>query len=130
VADTYDLGTDVGKVRLVIADTDITDPDFSDAEIEAALSMETGIKRAGARLLRSLAANRARLAIRVSRGGVGRTGGQFEDFTKVAYELRALADKLESESAEDDEAGVAASSVIVTPNWRGYTDWGTSDEVR
>ena len=42
MAATYDLTTDVGKVRLMIGDTDVTpasDAHFTDAEIEAFLTM-------------------------------------------------------------------------------------------
>jgi hypothetical protein len=34
---TYNLGTDIGKVRLHIQDTDVTDAKFTDAEIQAFL---------------------------------------------------------------------------------------------
>ena len=42
MAHTYDLTTDIGKVRLLIGDTDITpttDAQFSDEEIQAFLDM-------------------------------------------------------------------------------------------
>lgn len=35
---TYDTDTDVGKVRLAIADTDTTDAEFTDEEIEVFIS--------------------------------------------------------------------------------------------
>jgi len=35
---TYDLDTNVGKVRLAIQDTDVTDAEFSDEELEVLIS--------------------------------------------------------------------------------------------
>ena len=45
MAHTYDLATDIGKVRLLIGDTDIvptTDAQFSDEEITAFLTLSGG----------------------------------------------------------------------------------------
>lgn len=57
MAFTYDLTTDVGKVRLQIADTDSTDPWFEDAEIEVFLSRENDdLDLAASRALRAMAA--------------------------------------------------------------------------
>ena len=39
---TYDLSTVIGKVRLLINDTDITDPQFEDDEITATYNMGRG----------------------------------------------------------------------------------------
>lgn len=85
MAFTYNPATDTGKVRLLIADTDADNPVFEDAEITAALELEssaflfvaaqgvqpgatgptlttvTSIFRAAALLLDALAANRSRL---------------------------------------------------------------------
>ena len=89
-----------------------------------------GHQAGGARLLRSLAANRARQPFVSAEAAWAVVVGSSKTSPRLPTNCGQLADKLESESAEDDEAGVAASSVIVTPNWRGYTDWDTSDEVR
>jgi len=45
MAHTYDLTTDIGKLRLLIGDTDIvpiTDAQFSDEELQAFLDLATG----------------------------------------------------------------------------------------
>ena len=45
MAHTYDLTTDIGKVRLLIGDTDIvptTDAQFSDEELQVFLTMASG----------------------------------------------------------------------------------------
>jgi hypothetical protein len=56
---TYDLATDIGKVRLLISDTDIvpvTDAQFSDEEIQVFLTMEGSINLAAALALETWAA--------------------------------------------------------------------------
>lgn len=86
MAFTYNPATDLGRTRMLIADTDSAHPIFEDAEVQAALDMQnsnalyvsghaqpTGLSvqvpvsvgsvyRAAALLLRSLAANKSRLA--------------------------------------------------------------------
>lgn len=83
---TYDPTTNLGRVRLLIADTDSNNVIFQDAEVQAALDIEASqnlyvsgmaqptalgvviptqvysIYRAAALLLRSLAANKSRLS--------------------------------------------------------------------
>lgn len=58
---TYDLSTDVGKVRLDINDKVESSAIFSDEEIEAVLEQEISIKRSSVRLLLILANDKARL---------------------------------------------------------------------
>lgn len=110
-AATYDIATDVGRVRLLVADTDTGDATFSDAEIEWALAAEDGVYRAAALLLRALAVDSARLAVRVSRGGVS------EDLTQVAANLRAQADAYEAKA----NAGIPALSSVVSPSWEPFS---------
>lgn len=114
MAYTYCLDNDIGKTRLLIADTDISDATFSDEEITFALDTEGGLYLAAAMLLRVLAADQSRLAVRVSRSGVS------EDLTQVAQQLRAQAD-VYAQKAADDVGGISA---IVSPSWEpfSYTD--------
>lgn len=112
---TYNLSTDLGKMRLLIADTDIPDGAiFSDEELTALLTMEGNVVKAGAaRALEVLAANKARLAVRVQRGGVS------EDLTQVAKELRATAGQLRAEAeAESDDQAMA---VFSSPSWERFS---------
>lgn len=54
MAHTYDLTTDIGKVRLLIGDTDITpttDAQFSDEEIQAFLDLGGSILMAASKAL-------------------------------------------------------------------------------
>ena len=114
MAYTYCLTDDIGKTRLLIADTDISDATFSDEEIAFALDTEGGLYLAAAMLLRVLAADQSRLAVRVSRSGVS------EDLTQVAVQLRAQADVYAAKAADD----VGGISAIVSPSWEpfSYTD--------
>lgn len=114
MAYTYCLTDDIGKARLLIADTDISDATFSDEEITFALDTEGGLYLAAAMLLRVLATDRARLAVRVTRSGVS------EDLTQVAVQLRAQADAYAAKAVSD----AGAISAIVSPSWEpfSYTD--------
>ena len=83
--DTYDLTTNIGKVRLKIADTDITNPIFSDAEIQSFIDSARTLLEAAAGALYAIAADRARLATK-------KTAGNYtEDLTQLADNLRKTA---------------------------------------
>lgn len=57
---TYDLGTDRGKVRLLIRDTDASEPIFEDDELNVFLALESSsVKRAAALALETMASNEA-----------------------------------------------------------------------
>ena len=110
---TYDLSTDIGKVRMLIADTDASAYDFEDDEIQAALTQEgDSLKRAAALLLLVLASNRARLAVSVKRGAVS------EDLKSVASELRAQAKALVDSAAEDEDLPLSA---IISPSYETFS---------
>ena len=110
---TYDPTTDAGMVRLLIADTDVTDVLFADEEIAAALDMGGSAKLAAATLLGALASNHARLAIRIQRGGVS------EDMTQVAKELRAQAAVLREEGLAEDAGAVLEATI--SPSYERYS---------
>ena len=112
MAYTYCLDNDIGKVRLLIADTDIGNATFSDEEITFAIDTEGGLYMAAAMLLRVLAADQSRLAVRVSRSGVS------EDLTQVAVQLRAQADAYTAKAADD----VGGISAIVSPSWEPFSN--------
>lgn len=107
MAFTYNLATNGGKVRLLIADTDADNFDFSDEEIAVALDQcSNSLRRAGAWLLTALANNRARLAVSVRRGDVS------EDLTRVADALREQAKWL---IAEEENATDGPLLAIINP---------------
>lgn len=110
---TYDPTTDAGRVRLLIADTDVTDVLFADEEIAAALDMGGSAKLAAATLLGALASNHARLAMRIQRGGVS------EDMTQVAKELRAQAAVLREEGLAEDAGPVLEATI--SPSYERYS---------
>jgi len=80
-------------------------------------AFETGRTRrvlaegAAALLLRALAVDSARLAVRVSRGGVS------EDLTQVAANLRAQADAYEAKA----DAGIPDLNSVVSPSWEPFS---------
>jgi len=118
---TYDLATDIGKVRMLIADTDAAAYDFDDDEVQVALTQEgDSLKRAAALLLLSLAANRSRLTVSVRRGSVS------EDLTKLAADLRAQAAALVEQAAADEDVPLSA---IISPSYETFSyDWNLENE--
>ena len=57
---SYNLSTSIGKVRLLVKDTNILSPIFDDDEIQAFLTMENNIvKRAAALALETIASDEA-----------------------------------------------------------------------
>lgn len=97
---TYDLATDVGKVRLLISDTDRSNAVFQDEEIEAFLDLRDGnVKLAAATALRSLGGN----AVLV-RGKLR----MLDLTTDAPAESEALAKLADRYEAEVDAAGVTA----------------------
>lgn len=62
---TVDYGTDAGKVRLLITDTDSAYPQFTDEQVAAFLSMEGTFRRAAAMALEVIAVNEALIQKRI-----------------------------------------------------------------
>lgn len=107
---TYDIGTDVGQVRMLIQDNDLsatTGPRpqwtalLTDEEIARILAWASGNAfRAAAIALRTIAAHRSLLAKRIAAGPYS------EDATQVAKELRASAKEFDDQANTLDlEAG-------------------------
>lgn len=80
--DTYNLTNDIGKVRLLIGDTDIADTQFSDEEITAFLTMGGSVNIAAALALESWAATLTDSALS-------------EKIGDYAYSKKAAANKLD-----------------------------------
>jgi hypothetical protein len=92
------LSTDRDKVRLLATDVDAASPIFTDAEVDAFMSLEgSNIKRSAALALETIARNQV-LVLKVIRLLEIQTDG-----ASVARELRMQADKLR-EQADRDEA--------------------------
>jgi len=123
---TYDLSTDVGQIRMLVPDTDHTTHCFEDDEVQAALTIEGSTQLAAALLLEIMARDRAKIAVRISRGGVS------EDLSQVAKELLAQARAIREQQVALGDVPLEA---IVTPSWDPFSEETNvllerSDEVR
>lgn len=108
---TYDLETDVGKLRLEIGDnnlSNITGDDrtkwscvFTDEEIEYFISKEDTLNLAAAAALDAIANDKAKLAIRETLGDY--TG----DLTSLAEKLQKRAESLRKQEEEKPACDVA-----------------------
>lgn len=91
MAFTYDLGTDIGKIRLAITDTTEASPVFSDEEIQVFLDESDGdLDKAAARALRAIATSLVRMSKVVKREG-------FEGQRFSAADFLAVADAVEKQ---------------------------------
>lgn len=94
-----DYTTDRGRVRLLLNDIDEGSFVFTDDELDALLDLEGGVKLAAAQAIDTNATNLV-LASRVLR-----TQDLSTDGAKVADAMRAHADRLRVQAAEDDGDG-------------------------
>lgn len=105
---TYDVATPLGRVRLLISDTDTAAATFDDAELATFLEMAgQSILVAAADALETIATNEA-LVLKVLRSQDLQTDG-----ASLSKELRARADALRARAATtvvdvaDDDGGFA-----------------------
>lgn len=96
---SYDVSTDLGKVRLLL--NDIAAPwVFTDADVQAFLDLEGGsVKRAAAQAIDSQATNEA-LAAKVIRDADGKS----TDGAKLADAMRKHAEALRAQADVEDAA--------------------------
>lgn len=93
MAFTYDLSTDIGKIRLLIPDSQADSYVFEDAEIEAFLALETGIRTAAALALETIASNEALVLKSIKLLDLSTDGAKVADsLLKRAATLRQQAD--------------------------------------
>lgn len=91
-----DYTTNVGRVRLLVPDTDEDDLLFSDEQISAFLTVEgSSVRRAAAAVLETIASNEAMVSKKI------RTLDLQTDGPAVAAELRARAKTLRDQDAAD-----------------------------
>lgn len=106
-----DYTTPAGQVRLLINDTQVADPVFSDDEISAFLALEgSNVKRAAAQAIDTIADDEALTS------KVIRTQDLSADGSKVADSLRARANALRVQAAQDLEDVDGGSYEIVAVN--------------
>ncbi len=112
MAFTYDLNTDVGKVRLLIMDNQSTSYLFEDGEVSAFLLMEADVVRRGAALaLETMASNEAYVSKRIEILDLKTDGPAVAAaLMKRAAELRSQADR--DEQAEEGGAFEIAEWVV------------------
>lgn len=117
MANSYNPGSDAGLVRLLL--NDVSEPwIFSDAEIDAVLVLEGGVKRAAAQLIDTNADNEA-LASKVLKSQDVQTDG-----AKVADSLRKRAAALRDQAdREDDDGGFFDVVDFGTDCAPELTDW-------
>lgn len=97
MAFTYDLSSDVGRVRLLIPDTVWASAIFQDEELSAFLAMETGsVRRAVALALETIGANEV-MTLKVMRMLDVQTDG-----AKVSEALLSRAKLLRQQAATED----------------------------
>lgn len=105
MAFSYDVSTDVGRVRLLITDRDFENPIFQDDEIETFLALEDdSIRLAAALALETIAADQV-LVLKVIK-----TLDLTTDGAKVSDALCRLADKLRE--AEEREGAFAIAEQV------------------
>lgn len=122
---TLDPGSDIGMVRLLIADTDATTPLFGDDQLAAFLTLEGGVKLAAATALEAVASSEVLISKKI------RTQDLSTDGPAVAAELRAQAKSLRDQVAkakadEKDDAGEEAWAISVAdfdPNAAYRVGW-------
>lgn len=107
---TYDVATDLGKVRLLL--NDVTTPwVFTDVELQAFLDLEGGsVKAAAAQAIDTNATNLV-LASRVLRTQDLQTDG-----AKVADAMRKHADRLREQAAAEGEDGDGFFFEVIEPS--------------
>lgn len=94
---SYDLATDIGKVRLLVPDRDLSNPIFQDEEIQAFLTLEGDVRRAAALALETIAADETLTLKVVSVLGLSVNGPSVaQALLARARELRAQADEAEA----------------------------------
>jgi hypothetical protein len=103
---SYTLSTDVGRVRLLVPDRDLSSPVFQDEEVTALLAIEGGVQRAAALALETIASDTA-ATLRYTQ-----TLGLTVDGTKASAELLKRAAQLRAQAAAADEVAAGADGLI------------------
>ena len=120
MSNSYDMTTALGQTRFHAADTDESQPVFTDGELNYCLQLTGNIPElAAARALRAAAADNAKIAVMTKTGNIG------NDESKVYMALLAMADALEK--AAPVVMQVACPSAIFTFSPDGGATPGSMD---
>ena len=119
MAFTYDVSTNAGKVRLMIADTVEAYQQFSDDEIAAFLSMESRPRRAAAMALEAIAVNEALIQKRIVALHLETDG------PALAAELRNMAKSLREQDKLSAGSGATMriAEMVSTPEQADERRW-------
>lgn len=118
---TYDPSTDIGRVRLLVADTDTTRRIMDDEEYQAFLDMSGGsVVLAAAKALETIAVNEV-LCLKV----VNLMGAIVTDAASAAKQLLAQAKTLRNEYATlgDGGSGFISIEMVDGPEMREEKFW-------
>lgn len=116
MAFTYDLTTDAGKVRLIIADTDSSAYAYEDAEIAYFLTAQSDdVTKAAYMAVRGLLADRARRVKRATMAGIA-----YDDTAQVSALRDLLAELGKNTSA--DMPTITAVSPVTLPMDEAYIE--------
>ncbi|MEV0214290.1 hypothetical protein [Micromonospora sp. NPDC050695] len=117
-----DPTTNVGMVRLLITDVNEADPLFTDTEIEAFLTLESGVKRAAASALETIARSELLISKKIT------TQDLSTDGPAVAAELRATAKALREQAAKDrsDDGLDPSQALLPRYSFPAPVSWGDS----
>lgn len=108
MAFTFNVTTDVGKVRLLVPDRVADEPIFEDEEIEAFLALEDDdVRRAAALALETIASDQA-YTLKVIRSLDTQTDGAkvSDALLKRAAQLRSQADKADADAEAAEDGGL------------------------
>lgn len=119
---TVDPTDDIGMIRLLITDLDEIAPLFEDAQLDALLTMEGGVKRAAAAALETIARSETLISKKIT------TQDLSTDGPAVAKELRESAKALREQARqdiEDEQAGpdAWAISIVDFDPYAAYREW-------
>lgn len=103
---TYDLSTDIGKLRMFIPDRDVDDAIWSDEELQVFLDTESNLFRATALVLETMASDHA-LVLKVMRVQNIETSGD-----RVSSALLARAKLLRKQADDLDDVDNGGFEVI------------------
>lgn len=123
---SYDLSTTTGKIRLLISDTDVTDPIFSDAEISAFYTMAGGIFAAAALAYGTIIRSRALLAKAITRNGYANEAVAIESMVAAKKDLEEQAiggdEALYGMTTEEFATNFGETFESYRPGWREEGD--------
>lgn len=114
---TTDPTTDIGLVRLLCTDVDTAAPLFTDAQIQAFLTLEGSARLAAAVALETIASSEALVSKKIRTAD-----GLSTDGPAVAAELRARAKGLREQAAAAGEGG-GDGAFEIAPVWTEHCGW-------